>query len=200
MCACDCVHRDYIGTLPRCRALRLRPLHAISASLRRRTPPSAAADVRNRTRQVTDTVSPEYALAMRALAAEEMRGGALDPVAAGDQALRRLREQLLLWFGPDGVHALFARAINRAAVVHPMLVDVRSVSHDGRHLDRLPRPVPAERAEYVREALVMLLATLFALLGRLVGHDLVVLVTNQIWPADGGKDDRQTEPRSRIRE
>jgi hypothetical protein len=149
---------------------------------------------------MTDTVSPEYALAMRALAAEEHRGGRIDPVIAGDRALARLREQLLLWFGPDGVHALYARAINRAAVVHPMLVDVRPIPQEGRHLDRITNPVPADRVEYVREALVMLLATLFALLSRLVGHDLVVLVTNQIWPADGGRDDRQTEPRSRIRE
>jgi hypothetical protein len=149
---------------------------------------------------MTDTVSPEYALAMRALAAEEMRGAA-GPVTAGDRALARLREQLLLWFGPDGVHALFARAINRAAVVHPLLADVRPIPEEGRHLDRLASPVPAaEREEYVREALVMLLATLFALLGRLVGHDLVVLVTSQIWPTDGGRDDRHTEPRSRIRE
>jgi hypothetical protein len=149
---------------------------------------------------MTDTVSPEYALAMRALAAEESRGGPIDPVVAGDRALARLRDQLLLWFGPDGVHALFARAINRAAVVHPMLTDVRPIPQEGRHLDRIGGPIPAERVEYVREALVMLLATLFALLGRLVGHDLVMLVANQTWPPDEGRDDRQIEPRSRIRE
>jgi hypothetical protein len=149
---------------------------------------------------VTDTVSPEYALAVRALTMEARRGGTEDPVAAGERTLARLREQLMLWFGPDGVHALFARAINRAAVVHPMLADVRPIPQDGRQLDRIHSPVSPDRVEYVREALVMLLATLFALLGRLVGHDLVVLVTNQSWPADGGNDDRQTEPRSRIRE
>jgi hypothetical protein len=149
---------------------------------------------------MTDTVSPEYALAMRALALEERRGHSGDPVAAADRALGRLGDHLVLWFGPDGVRALFGRAISRAAIVHPMLADVRPGPHDGRHLDRIATPVPAERVEYVREALVMLLATLFALLARLVGHDLVVVATNQIWPADGGRDDRQTEPRSRIRE
>ena len=30
--------------------------------------------------------------------------------------------------------------------------------------------------------------------------DLVVLVANQIWPATNGQDDRQSEPRSRIRD
>jgi hypothetical protein len=149
---------------------------------------------------MTDTVSPEYALATRALAMEESRGNPNDPVGAADRALGRLRDHLVLWFGPDGVRALFARAISRAAVVHPMLADVRPSPQDGRHLDRITAPVPDERAEYVREALVMLLATLFALLSRLVGNDLVVLAANQIWPIDGGRDDRQTEPRSRIRE
>jgi hypothetical protein len=149
---------------------------------------------------MTDTVSPEYALAMRALATEERRDDSGDPVAAGDRALGRLRDHLMLWFGPDGVRALFARAISRAAVVHPILADVRPSPQDGHHLDRIATHVPDERMEYVREALVMLLATLFALLSRLVGHDLVVLAANQIWPADGGRDDRQTEPRSRIRE
>jgi hypothetical protein len=148
---------------------------------------------------MTDTVSPEYALATRALAAEESQGNSHDPVAAADRALGRLRDHLVLWFGPDGVRALFARAISRAAVVHPMLAEVRPSPQAGRHLDRIVAPEPDERAEYVREALVMLLATLFALLSRLVGHDLVVLAANQIWP-DGGQDDRQTEPRSRIRE
>jgi hypothetical protein len=149
---------------------------------------------------VTDTVSPEYALAMRALTTEASRVASGDPIAAAEQALARLREQLILWFGPDGVQALFARAINRAAIVHPVLADVRPAPHNGRQLDRIPTPVPPERIESVREALVMLLSTLFALLGRLVGHDLVELVTGQIWPPDGGQNDRQAEPRSRIRE
>jgi hypothetical protein len=159
-----------------------------------------AAGSRDRGRQVTDTVSPEYALATRALAMEESRGDPGDPVAAGDRALGRLRDHLVLWFGPDGVRALFARAISRAAVVHPMLAEVRPSPQDGRHLDRIATPAPGERTEYVREAMVMLLATLFALGSRLVGHDLVVLAANQIWPVDGGRDDRHTEPRSRIRE
>jgi hypothetical protein len=149
---------------------------------------------------MTDTVSPEYALATRALAMEERRDDAGDLLTAGDRALGRLRDHLVLWFGPDGVRALFARAISRAAVVHPVLEGVRPNPHDGRHLDRIGAPVPAERVEYVREALIMLLATLFALLSRLVGPDLVVLAANQIWPADGGQDDRQIEPRSGIRE
>lgn len=149
---------------------------------------------------MTDTVSSEYALAVRALSAEASRVDSRDPVAAGERALARLREQLVLWFGTDGVHALFARAINRAAIVHPMLAEVRPIPQEGRQLDRIIAPVPPERAEHVREALVMLLATLFALLARLVGHDLVELVTGQIWPADGGHDDHQTEPRSGIRD
>jgi hypothetical protein len=107
---------------------------------------------------------------------------------AGEQVLGRLREQLLLWFGPDGVHALFARAINRAAAVHPILADVRASPHDGRHLDRLTSPAHAAGAEDAREALLVLVATLFALLARLVGHDLVQLVTTQIWPAAGHDD------------
>ena len=142
-------------------------------------------------------MSPEYALAARALAAEELGlTGSGDPVAAGERALARLRQQLLLWFGPDGVHALFARAINRAAVVHPMLAAVRPSPHDGRQLDRLIHRPSATGDDDAREALTMLLAAVFALLARLVGSDLVELVTTQIWPEDEGHDDRHTETRS----
>lgn len=134
-------------------------------------------------------MSPEYELAARAIAAEEGGHPAPgDPVVAGERVLERLREQLLLWFGPDGVHALFARAINRASVAHPMLANVRPSPHDGRHLDRLASPAHAAGAEDAREALLALLATLFALLARLVGHDLVQLVTAQIWPGTAGQD------------
>jgi hypothetical protein len=151
---------------------------------------------------LTQVPSPEYAFAARALAAEEEApGGAADPMAAGERALGRLRGQLLMWFGPDGVHALFARAINRAATVHPMLAAVRPTPENGRHLDRVACMAPeGPAAADAREALLVLLATLFALLARLVGHDLVQLMTTQIWPLGAGQDDRPTETRSRIRE
>lgn len=182
-----CVQHSSLGKPPST-GRPLSSAHVASASVARITRTAAVLDVRRRPRAVMYGLSLEYALAVRALAAEEGRGGCVDPVIAGDRVLARLRDQLLLWFGPDGVYALFARAIDRASAVHPVLVDVRPIPQGGRHLDRVGRTVRGDRTECLREALVVFLATLFALLARLIGQDLVVLVTNQAWP--GGETNR----------
>ena len=41
-------------------------------------------------------------------------GRASDRVAAAERALTRLNEQLVRWFGPDGVDALLLRALDNA--------------------------------------------------------------------------------------
>jgi hypothetical protein len=128
---------------------------------------------------VTPTFIPERALAERVLACERNRQSAsADEVLVAEEVLRHLRGRLILWFGEDGVRSLVARAISRAELDHPMLADVRSAPHDERQLDRLP----SAGGPQLHDALVELVGTLFALLGRLLGMDLVSRTIYQIWP------------------
>jgi hypothetical protein len=122
---------------------------------------------------------PERALAERVLACERNRQSAsTDSVLVAEEVLRHLRARLVLWFGEDGVRSLVARAISRAETDHPILADVRPAPLDERQLDRLSA---AEERE-VHEALVELVGTLFTLLARLLGMDLVSRTIYQIWP------------------
>ena len=144
--------------------------------------------------------SLERTLAEQVLACEQARhASAAGLMVAGEEALRLLRARLVLWFGEDGVHALVARAINRASVNYPMLADVRPTPLDGRQLDRLGEVTAAGGSEPVRDALVELLGTMFVLLSRLLGIDLVSRLVSQIWPESvtpsGDISEMRTEPR-----
>jgi hypothetical protein len=145
--------------------------------------------------------SSEWTLAERAFAAEEARvGTSPDPVETGEQVLQRLREQLALWFAVDGYQALLARAAHRTQASYPVVGDVRALARDGRHLDDIRDRARGQDPAAIREALVALLATLFAILTRLVGEDLVTRLIHQIWPDGGLVDPAATAKRTPSRE
>jgi hypothetical protein len=148
---------------------------------------------------VSTPTSIERALAEHALAAEESRGDADDPVQAAERVILSLRDRLVLWFGPDGFQALLGRALHRAQAQHPGLGVVRALEGDDHPLyelhesDSIAQPVS-------REALTALIAAMFEVLTRLVGGDLVSRLVHQIWP-DGAEVDRAaTETRNPIRD
>jgi hypothetical protein len=137
---------------------------------------------------VSTPTSIERALAEHALAAEESRGDADDPVQAAERVILSLRDRLVLWFGPDGFQALLGRALHRAQAQHPGLGVVRALEGDDHPLyelhesDSIAQPVSRE------------------VLTRLVGGDLVSRLVHQIWP-DGAEVDRAaTETRNPIRD
>jgi hypothetical protein len=147
------------------------------------------------------TPSSEWSLAERAFAAEEARVGASpEPVPVAERVLRRLRDQLVLWFALDGYQALLARAVHRTQASYPVVAGVRAQPQDGRHLDDIRDRAQEHDPAALREALLALLAALFAILTRLVGEDLVTRLIHQIWPDGGLVDPAATAKRTPIRE
>lgn len=140
----------------------------------------------------------ERALAELALAAEERRGAADEPVYAAERVILSLRDRLVLWFGPDGFQALLGRALHRAQVQHPSLGVVRALEGDDHPLYELHES--EETAQPVsREALLALIVAMFEVLTRLVGGDLVTRLVRQIWP-DGAEVGAAPETRNPIRD
>lgn len=124
-------------------------------------------------------------------AGRKSSGRASDRVAAAERALTRLNEQLVRWFGPDGVDALLLRALDNARKEHPVLSSVQrhekgklwlagiaSQSHNSIDGASRAGSVDVETGA----AVTALLATLVALIGRLVGNDMTRHLITQIWP------------------
>lgn len=107
-------------------------------------------------------------------------------VAAGERVLERLNEQLLRWFGKDGVDALLVRALVRTQREHRVLVGVQRRSPASLRLTgivtRAGQSAQAPSSDEVAEAIIALVATILALIGRLVGDDMTRHLVRQIWP------------------
>lgn len=96
--------------------------------------------------------------------------------ARGDHVLSLVEAGLRKWVGAEGYAALLNRAIALTAPEHPALSAVddlgiaRSPSSNGRVY------TPTE----VQEGLIALLATLMALLGRIIGESMAMRLIEQI--------------------
>jgi len=143
----------------------------------------------------------ERALAEHALAAEEARDAANDPVQAAERVILSLRDRLVLWFGPDGFQALLGRALHRVQGQHPQLSVVRAVEGDDHPLYELRQAQREPAADAAnREAVLALIAGMLEVLTKLVGGDLVTRLVHQIWPDGADLGDAATEKRISIRE
>ncbi len=104
-------------------------------------------------------------------------------LAAGERVLQKLHDHLSLWFGAEGFSALFSRAVDRTRPQHPVLANL---VHKNPSDHRVSGFIDATRtnapAADVRQALQALIATVFALLGRLVGEKMTMRLVEQIWP------------------
>ena len=107
-------------------------------------------------------------------------------VAAADHVLRRLQTDLTRWFGSEGFQALLLRALDRARPGHPALAQVILRFDDGspgQHgLDGLFNNVRPCSPKETRDAFVAVIASVIALLGRLVGDDVAIRLVTQGWP------------------
>jgi hypothetical protein len=111
-------------------------------------------------------------------------------VANAELVLQRLQEHLLGWFGPDGLDALLTRALERTRIVHPILAEVQRPGPGTLRLADMSAAVAAESGpngklddNEVVEGIVALLAAILALIGRLIGDDMMRHLVKQIWPA-----------------
>jgi hypothetical protein len=114
--------------------------------------------------------------------------GSAQAVASGERVLHQLQERMIRWFGPDGVDALFIRALERTRVRYPIMSLVR---HDAPSALSLAGMIDGmndgpssdeSSAEQVTEAIVALIAMILALIGRLVGDEMTRHLVGQIWP------------------
>jgi hypothetical protein len=119
-------------------------------------------------------------LARRVLArAAARRESPADAAAIADDVFRQLHESLMQWFGGEAVDALIARAVDRVRSVDPVLQGMSTSSTGATRLDGAARLLRAATPADAQEALITLVGTFIALLGRLVGRDLAMRLIEQ---------------------
>lgn len=96
-----------------------------------------------------------------------------DPLGASVRALDRLSEALARWFGAFGYHALLARAFAHARLEHPALAGVTVGDPHSPALAGLEAATAAHGVDAVAKGAEAVLAAVIALLGRVVGDDMV---------------------------
>jgi hypothetical protein len=92
--------------------------------------------------------------------------------AAMQRACTGVSDRLRHSIGEDGYAALLARALARTEAQRPVLKNIRRDGPAGIHLDVITA-VDDYGATVVRAGLESLLATLFEILGELIGMDMV---------------------------
>ena len=125
----------------------------------------------------------EQRIAREWLARESVdHGTPVDPAIAGERMLSRLHDHLAGVLGPDGSHAVFARALDRARLDQPLLADVRIPLLAGERIIQAVAPRRPEDQTAITEACIALMTGVLALLTRLIGADMVDRIIEQAWP------------------
>ncbi len=119
------------------------------------------------------TVAEGLALARRLMTrpaeTEEAPGNAAFEARISEHACRALKRSL----GATGFHALLTRALAEAQLAHPLLAEVRIGQQSAPILGNLQALIDTHGALAVAAALEGAMASLFSLLGRLIGDDMV---------------------------
>ena len=108
--------------------------------------------------------------------------------AAAERAFERVSINLARWVGPDGTHALFARALVLAQRQSPILRAVTPPTRSALLFDALAASVGPQDTKAVTDATAMILTTLIELLGRLIGNDLAIRLVAE---SSSGQDEGQ---------
>jgi hypothetical protein len=90
--------------------------------------------------------------------------------AAGDHLYRELSR----WVGPDGCHALFARALAQAGTEYPALGQIQLHARSEPYIDGVAETIMAHGDAATAEGLESMLVRLVELLGRLIGEDMAM--------------------------
>ena len=101
---------------------------------------------------------------------KQQRGdtGARGAVAACDSLYRELSR----WVGPDGCHALFARALAETRPQYPALEKIQLRARSEPYIEGIADSIMASGDPATAEALESMLVRLVELLGRLIGDDM----------------------------
>jgi hypothetical protein len=126
----------------------------------------------------------------------ERKGGDSSARAAA-AACDDLYRDLSRWVGPDGCHALFARALAQTRVDYATLDQIKLRPRSEPYLDGVAETIMSRGDAATAEALESLLVHLIELLGRLVGDDMAMKLIERSMAAaergDATPDDRREE-------
>ena len=93
---------------------------------------------------------------------------------AAAAACNHLYWELSRWVGPDGCHALFARALAQTASEYPDLEQIQLRARSEPYIDGIAESIMARGDPATAEALESMLVRLVELLGRLIGDDMAM--------------------------
>ena len=117
----------------------------------------------------------------RRLIDRERSGRAGDNSAARTAAAAcdHLYRDLSRWLGPDGCHALFARARAQAKQDRPALEQLQLRRGSNPYIDGVAEAILAHGDAATAEGLELILADLIELLGRLIGDDMAATLVQR---------------------
>jgi len=120
---------------------------------------------------------------IRARQSESKSGDTAARVAAA--ACDNLYRELSRWVGPDGCHALFARAIAESRTDYPALGAIQLHARSEPYIDGVAETIMAHGDPATAEALESMLVRLVELLGRLIGDDMAMkLIERSLTPSE----------------
>lgn len=102
-----------------------------------------------------------------------------DVAAIADDVFQQLHASLVPWFGSEAVDALIARTVDRVRSVDPVLRGMSSAAVGTTRLDGATQLLRAASPADAEAAVITLVGTFVALLGRLVGRDLALRLIEQ---------------------
>ena len=132
--------------------------------------------------------SPARRIALRLIDAHRRDGTTGDTTArATAAACDKLYKDLAQWVGPDGCHALFARALAQARREHDALEQIQLRPGSDPYVDAVPETIIAHGGDTTAAALGSMLIRLVELLGRLIGDDMAMKLIEQSIPDARGE-------------
>ncbi|HLE57615.1 MAG TPA: hypothetical protein VJB15_11075 [Rhodothermia bacterium] len=140
-------------------------------------------------------VPPARQLARRLIdraRAESAASGDSAHVAAA--AIDRLYQDLAVWVGFDGCHALFTRALVEARGDHPLLSTIELHARSSPYVKRLPETIEQHDDRETARALESMLVILIDLMGRLIGDEMARNLIERGFTESAG-DDGKVESR-----
>ena len=133
--------------------------------------------------------SDAAAITRRLIARASAAGAAHDDALAVQVASELAFRKLTLSLGVNGFHALLSRAMNEVQGAHPSLLPLRVGRQLSPAIEGMAHSVDAHGAAAVVAGLDALLEALLALLGRLIGTDMVARLVEHGATADTYDED-----------
>jgi hypothetical protein len=123
---------------------------------------------------------------------QQKRGDTAARAAAA--ACDSLYRELSRWVGPDGCHALFARALAETRPQYPALEKIQLRPRSEPYIEGIADSIMARGDPETAEALESMLTRLVELLGRLIGDDMAgKLIDRTFGDSEQGSDGTREE-------